>query len=115
MTRKFDDIVFMTTFQSLLEDQYTNFKYPPVILNLSRLARQTCQQLNYAQWKNRETINTLIRAWWNNLPKARDERYEHRLFERDCRMSRSGRPTFVWVRHTSGVQAVDLIMFKNWQ
>lgn len=112
MARKFDAKTFMNGFLNNLRERYRSRRGASVI-SLSTVARETCRELKYAQWKNRDTMTRLIKAWWESLPERDDDRYGKRLFCRNCHLSQSWGPTFISIRDVGafGCKCWDLISF----
>ncbi len=81
--RKFNDKLFMETFLQKLKEKITQRKHP-IMISLSKIALNSCRELKYAMWKNRDIMNKLLNDWWERLPKARDGRYKKILFNLDC-------------------------------
>ena len=111
MVRKFDKEKFIERFETMLKENHDNWSYPPIIQSITRIAVETCRQLNFAQGKNRDVITETIKEWWNNLPKATDERYEHMLFGKNARIASAWGATWISLRRDHGVNSGNLIVY----
>lgn len=113
--RKFNEKRFMEAFHKNLGNHYhyKSSRYGATVISLSTIARETCRELKYAQWKNREAMTRLIKEWWESLPERNDERFGKKLFGQNCHLSQASGPTFISIRDVGqfGVKCWDLISF----
>ena len=111
MTRKFNSDRCMEVFTKHLNEAFRN-RLPISIISLTYIAIWTCRELKYAQWKNRDAMNELIRKWWGELPNAIEEPYEKNLFGIDCYITTAWGPRFIYIKKFYGIQSGELINFK---
>ena len=112
MTRKFNSDRFMEVFIKNLNETFRERLGPATVISLSYIALGVCRELKYAQWKNRDAMNELIRKWWGELPNAIEEPYEKSLFGIDCYITTASGPRFIYIKRFYGIQSGELINFK---
>lgn len=111
---KFNEEKFIKKFAENFEKYYRDSRFPMVSISLTRIARQTCRDLRYAQWKNREPINITIKKWWDEQNPRGDDSWGKdgkNIFGRDCHLSSASGPAFVSIGTMHGVKSMDLVSF----